>query len=134
VSATDGDALSSLVAAVRRVSTAGGLDVSADLTVTVDGHELQVEAYTDRVLVEFPSLRAAAALLRSAPDSPGGAGTGARGSLPGALAAADLTAVARVGARRIATVGAGASGPLRHLGYDHVAVSPRGLALAGLGL
>lgn len=122
-----GDA-ASLVRAIERVAeTPLGLDVSADLTVRIDGHELQVTAYTDRVFVDFPSLTVAIDVLRSAPDSTGG-------SLPATLAAADLTAIARIDAREVATVGAEADGPLRHLGYDHVAVSPRELVLAGLDL
>lgn len=119
-----------LVAAIQRIADAPlGLDVSADLTVTVDGHELRVEAYTDRVFVDFPSLGVALDLLRSAPG-----GSGTRGSLPAALAAADLTAVARIDAREVATLGAEADGPLRYLGYENVTVSPRDLLLAGLGL
>jgi hypothetical protein len=132
---SDAEGAATLVQAVQRVAeTPLGLDVSADLTVRIDGHELQVTAYTDRVLVDFPSLGVALDLLRSTPGSTGGGGPGAGGSLPATLAAADLTAVARVGTREIATLGAEAEGPLRHLGYDHVAVSPRGLLLAWLGL
>lgn len=132
---SDAGGAATLVQAIQRVAeTPLGLDVSADLTVRIDGHELQVTAYTDRVLVDFPSLGVALDLLRSTPGSTGGGGPGAGGSLPATLAAADLTAVARVGTREIATLGAEAEGPLRHLGYDHVAVSPRGLLLAWLGL
>lgn len=131
---SDAEGAATLVQAVRRVAEMPlGLDVSADLTVRIDGHELQVTAYTDRVLVDFPSLGVAVDLLRSTPGSAGG-GPGPGGSLPATLAAADLTAVARVGTREVATLGAEAEGPLQYLGYDHVAVSPRGLLLAWFGL
>ncbi|MFB6206680.1 MAG: hypothetical protein ABEJ05_09170 [Haloglomus sp.] len=132
---SDGNDVAPLVNAIERVADAPlGLDVSADLTVTVDGHELQVEAYTDRVFLDFPSLRAAVDVVRSTPRSTGSRGADANASLPAALAAADLTAVARVGGRELATFGAEADSPLEHLGYDHVAVSPRELVLAWLGL
>jgi hypothetical protein len=129
-----GDA-ASLVQAIRRVAEMPlGLDVSADLTVRVDGHELAVEAYTDRVFVDFPSLPVAIDVLRSAPGSAGGSGSGASGSLPATLAAADLTAVARIDSREVATMGAEADSPLKHLGYEYVSVAPRELLFAGLGL
>jgi pantoate kinase len=131
---SDATDMTPLVTAIQRIADAPlGLDVSADLTVTVDGHELQVEAYTDRVFVDFPSLGVMVDLLRSAPGGSGVSGS-AGGSLPAALAAADLTAVARIESREVATLGAEADGPLRHLGYGNVAVSPAALALAGLGL
>lgn len=122
-----------LVETIQRV--AGGpaelspLDVSADLTVVVDGHELAVEAYTDRVFVEFPSLGAVLDVIRAASDRPDGA-EGA--SLPELLAAADLTAVARVAGRDVATLGAAGSGLLAYAGYEKVRLRPRGLVLAAL--
>lgn len=122
-----------LVETIDRVGAGAGppgLDVSADLTVHVAGHRLAVEAYTDRVFVDFPSVGSVLDVLRA---TPGGSGEASR-ALPAALAAADLTAVARVGSREVATLGADASSPLGYLGYDHVAVSPRHLLLSAVGV
>lgn len=125
--------ITSLVETIDRVGDGlPGLDVSADLTVRVAGHELTVEAYTDRVFIDFPSVGAVVDVVRATPG--GGSGGGSTGqALPAALAAADLTAVARVGSREIATLGAEADGPLRHLGYDNVSVSVPNVLLGALG-
>lgn len=74
------------------------LDVSADLAVSVAGHEVTVEAATDRIHITVPTVGIAVSLVRRA-----------RGVLPGAarvLAAADLTAVVRVRGRVVAVLGA----------------------------
>lgn len=126
--------MASLVEAIDRVGDGlPGLDVSADLTVRVAGHELAVEAYTDRVFVDFPSIGALVDVVRATPDGKS-SGNSTGPALPTALVAADLTAVARVGSREVATLGAGADGPLRHLGYDNVSVSARNVLLATVGV
>jgi hypothetical protein len=132
---TDGG-LVGLVETIQRVT--GGpanlspLDISADLTVVVDGHELAVEAYTDRVFVEFPSLGAVVDVLRAAPDAPETPeGAGENASLPALLAAADLTAVASVAGHDVATLG-GESGLLAYAGHERVRLHPKGLLLAAL--
>lgn len=74
------------------------LDVSADLAVSIDGHEVTIEAATDRLHVAVPTVGIAATLVRRA-----------RGVLPEAarvLAAADLTAVVRVRGTVVAVLGA----------------------------
>jgi hypothetical protein len=122
----------SLIDALERVENGlPGLDISADLTVHVAGHRLAVEAYTDRVFIDFPSLEAVVDVLRSTPDT--GSDGDAGKALPAALAAADLTAVARVGAHEVATLGAGADGPLRYLGYEHLSVSAGNLLRVAVG-
>lgn len=128
---------SSVASLIEAIDRAGdglpGLDVSADLTVHVAGHELAVEAYTDRVFVDFPSVGAMVDVVRATPGG-GSSGSNSTGqALPAALAAADLTAVAQVGSREIATLGAEADGPLRHLGYRNVSVSAGNVLLAALG-
>lgn len=74
------------------------LDVHADLAASIDGHEVTVEAATDRIHVTMSTIGVAATLVRRA-----------RGVLPGAarvLAAADLTLVVRVRGRIVAVLGA----------------------------
>ncbi|EMA47872.1 hypothetical protein [Halococcus saccharolyticus] len=74
------------------------LDVSADLAVSIDGHEVTIESATDRLHVAVPTVGVAAALVRRARDV-----------LPGAarvLATADLTAVVRVRGTVVAVLGA----------------------------
>ncbi|MFC6836392.1 hypothetical protein [Halomarina ordinaria] len=41
------------------------VDVAADLSLTIDGQPITVESYTDTVVVDLPSVRAAYALARS---------------------------------------------------------------------
>lgn len=94
------------------------LDVAADLTVTVDGHELQVESYTDRVFVDAPSIRAAVTGIRRLPDS--GPGLFTIGRL---LKAADLTVVVRVAGTEVARLGADRRG----IKYGPLSIRPAGL-------
>lgn len=89
-----------------------GLDVTADLSVSVDGTAVDVESYTDRLFVDVDSVRA---LVRLA------GATGGRSRLRRTsqlLSAADLTAELRVAGRPVALLGADADpGPLgRRLG------------------
>lgn len=41
------------------------VDVTADLTVTVEGQSIAVESYTDTILVDLPSVRVGVAILRT---------------------------------------------------------------------
>lgn len=102
------------------------LDVTANLSVSVEGVDLAVSSVDDRLRVQVPSLRAGAAVLRAAP---------AGGSpLPSVLAAAGLTAEVRVGSAVVAVLGSGAaSGGLgRFLSAGPVEVRVRGLVAAAL--
>jgi hypothetical protein len=79
-----------------------GLDVTAELSVSVDGTAVDVESYTDRLLVDVDSVCAIARLA---------AATGGRSRIRRTsrlLAAADLTAELRVAGRPIALLGADA--------------------------
>jgi hypothetical protein len=77
------------------------LDVSADLTLTIDSEPIAIESYTDTVLVDFPSVRALASVARTE-----------RGRLPSferLLRETDLTVVVLVDGVPVGTVGARAS-------------------------
>lgn len=95
---TSGD----LRATVTQLARAGdGFDVTANLSVAVDGIDLAVATVDDRIHVQVPSLRAAASLAR-----------GERGRLPTiarTLAEADQTAEIRIGDSVLAVVGADAT-------------------------
>lgn len=41
------------------------VDVTADLTVTVESQPIAVESYTDTILVDLPSVRVGVAILRT---------------------------------------------------------------------
>ena len=94
-----------------------------DLTLTVEGVDLEVRSTGDHLFVEVPTVRDAVRVARSLP-----ADADARG--PSALLlATDLTAEVRVRGRTVALVGADARpGPLsRRMG-----VAPAELRLAGV--
>lgn len=105
------------------------LDVAADLTVSVDGTEVRVESYTDRITVAAPSLSAALGLLRglgrSLGDGRGGALSRAS-TLGRLLVAADLTLSVRVRGSEVARLGADLAG----LRYRDLSVRPGGLLAA----
>ena len=103
------------------------LEVTANLSVTVDGVDLAVHADGDRVRVQVPSVWAGARVLQAALDS-GGDG------LAAALEATGLTAEIRVGSAVIAVAGAGVTpGRLaRLLPVGSVKVRARALAAAAL--
>lgn len=102
------------------------LDVRADLSVSVDGDEITVESYTDRIVVGVPSMRVVVALLRRA-----------RGLVPGVarvLAAADLTALVQVDGTAVAVLGAEArSGRLSNRLDAPIAVRLDGVLSAVVG-
>jgi len=104
------------------------LDVTANLSVTVDGVDLAVSTAGDRLRVQVPSLSAGLSVLRATPDG------GSR--LPEALAATGLTAEVRVGSAVVAVLGAdAAAGRLaRRLGLGPVQLRARGLVAAALRL
>lgn len=76
------------------------LDVNADLTLSLDGDELEVESYTDRVVVDVPSAGVATRVFRRTGD--------VLPEVARVLAAADLTAVVRMSGRSVAVLGAAA--------------------------
>lgn len=41
------------------------VDVAADLTLTIDSQPVNIESYTDTILVDLPSVRVGVALLRT---------------------------------------------------------------------
>lgn len=100
------------------------IDVTADLVLTVDGHPVRVESYTDLVTVDLPSVRAAVRLLTRHGDR--------GGALPDLLAAAGLTVEVTIDGTVVARVGADADAGLleRCLGYSRVGVRPLGWLLA----
>jgi hypothetical protein len=104
------------------------LDVSADLTVVVDGADIRVESYTDRITVAAPSLSAAVAVLRglTGPDDGLGGALDRTTGLGRLLAAADLTVLVRVRGREIARLGADLAG----VRYRDCSVRPAGLLAA----
>jgi hypothetical protein len=103
------------------------LAVDVDLDVAVDGWPVSVRSATERVFVDLPTLRAAAAAFGSAP----------RGRLPrldAALRAADLTVEVRVRGYPVGVLGADArSGVLaRQAGVAPAEIRVGG-ALAAVG-
>ena len=102
------------------------LEVTANLSVTVDGVDLAVHADGDRVRVQVPSVWAGTRVLRAVPE--GGDG------LAAALEATGLTVEIRVGSAVIAVAGAGATpGRLaRLLPVGPVEVRARALVAAAL--
>ncbi|MFC7155466.1 hypothetical protein ACFQPA_08355 [Halomarina halobia] len=84
------------------------VDVTADLTLTIDGQPITVESYTDTVFVNLPSIRAASALAR----------TGLRRAdrLDRLLRDLDVTVVFRIDGTPVARIGAAARpGPLARI-------------------
>lgn len=41
------------------------VDIAADLTLTIDSQPINIESYTDTILVDLPSVRVGVALLRT---------------------------------------------------------------------
>ena len=80
------------------MSRTRALDVTADLTLTIDSEPIAIEAYTDTVLVDFPSVRALVAVARTE-----------RGRLPSLerlLHRTDLTLLVLVDGVVVGTMGA----------------------------
>ena len=102
------------------------LEVTANLSVTIDGVDLAVHADGDRIRVQVPSVWAGARVLLAVPE--GGDG------LAAALGATGLTVEIRVGSAVVAVAGAGATpGRLaRLLSVGPVEVRARALAAAAL--
>jgi len=108
---------------VNKTDTRAPLSVATDdLTLTVDGVDLEVRSTGDRLFVEVATVRDAVRVARSLPEA-----IDARGPTT-LLLATDLTAEIRVRGRTVAVVGAGARPGLfsRRLG-----VAPAELRLAG---
>lgn len=91
-------AVDRILAAVR---ARPNLSVTADLTVHLDGTELQVTSYTDLLKVEIATVGDAVRVARS--------GRSELGRLASGLAAAGLTAEVLVGGSAVARIGADAS-------------------------
>ena len=89
------------------MSRARALDVTADLTLTIDGQPIAIEAYTDTVLVDFPSVRALVAVARTEQRR--------LPSLERLLQRADLTVVVLVDGVTVGTIGARARPQSRRL-------------------
>lgn len=108
--------------ALARVADAPSPEVTADLTVSVDGIELTVTSFTDLLRIEVATARDALRLARM---------TGV-GCLAAALSAAGLTAEVWIGRTRVAVFGADATpGPVgRRLGA--IELRPIGAFLATL--
>jgi len=98
---------SGVMEAIARRAEGASLDVSADLTLTVESQPIRIESYTDLVVVDLPSIRVAWPLYR-----------GLRRRLEtgdDALRTFDLTAEIRVDGTPVARVGSEAraqAGPL----------------------
>lgn len=84
------------------------VDVTADLTVTVEGQPISVEAYTDTILVDLPSVRAGIAILRTE--------AGRLRRIDRTLREFDLTLVVLVDGTAVARVGARADPQVERLG------------------
>lgn len=110
--------------ALARIADAPSPEVTADLTVSVDGIELTVTSFTDLLRIEVATARDALRLARMT-----GAGVG---RLAAALSVTGLTAEVWVGRTRVAVFGADATpGPVgRRLGA--IELRPVGAFLATL--
>lgn len=87
-----------LVATVERLARTGpGLDVTANLSVTVDGTDLAISTVEDRIRVQVPSVQAGFRLLRRERER--------LPALSRGLSEAELTAEIRVGSSVIAVAG-----------------------------
>ncbi|WP_254537387.1 hypothetical protein [Halomarina litorea] len=76
------------------------VDVEADLTLTIDSQPINIESYTDTVLVDLPSVRVGVALVRT---------EGARlAELDRVLRDLDVTVVIQVDGTPVARLGADA--------------------------
>jgi hypothetical protein len=102
------------------------LDVTADLTATLDGTPIHIESYTDRVFANLPSVHMLGRLYARY--------GGQTGSLATVLAAAGLTLVVQIDGRTVATIGRDAQSGFfsQYLTGDAVSVSLTGLAIATL--
>ncbi|WP_254543415.1 hypothetical protein [Halomarina pelagica] len=84
------------------------VDVTADLTLTIDGQPIAVESYTDTVLVDLPSIGAARAVARS--------GLRRADRLDRLLHDLDVTVVFRIDGTPVARMGAAARpGPVARI-------------------
>jgi uncharacterized protein (DUF3820 family) len=113
-------------AIIQLLAREPSLDVTANLTATVDGSPIRIESYTDRVFANLPSIY----LMWFLYDRYGSQTR----SLAALLVAAGLTLVIQIDGRTVATIGRDAqSGPLtRLLAGDAVSVSLTGLVIAAL--
>jgi len=91
---------SEVAAALARHADQAPVDVSADLTLTIESQPIRIESYTDLVVVDLPSVRVASPLYR-----------GLRRHLDAGdsvLRTLDLTVEVRVDGTPVARVGSGA--------------------------
>ena len=116
-----------ITAALRAIASAdlSPLDVEADLTIAIEGEEIQVKSRTNKPLVDLPSMGVALALARQL----GGGGLRLLPELAGVLAAADLTVGVAIDGTGIAVLGAEAEpGRLAKRFGTHVELRENGLA------
>ena len=83
------------------------VDVTADLTLTVESQPIAVESYTDTILVDLPSVRVGLALLRTEVARPRW--------IDRTLREFDLTLVVQVDGTPVARIGADADPQLERL-------------------
>lgn len=115
-----------LATALRAIASAdlSPLDVEADLTIAIEGEEIQVTSRTNKPLVDLPSMGVALALARQ-----GGGGLRLLPELAGVLAAADLTVGVAIDGTGVAVLGAEAEpGRLTKRLGPHVELRENGLA------
>lgn len=106
-------------AALARHAGQAPIDVSADLTLTVESQPIRIESYTDLIVVDLPSVRVAWPLYRGLRRH---MGTGEN-----VLRTLDLTIEVRVDGTAVARIGSEAS---PHVGP--IEFSPTGLARAAV--
>jgi hypothetical protein len=108
------------------------LDVVADLSLAVDGHDVHIRADGATIIVEAENLRAMRRLLTSLPADR--RNPQRLGRLHGALQTADLTVEVRAGGEMIARMGAdadaGAMSRLLRLDYVEVRAARPALSAA----
>jgi len=102
------------------------LAIEADLTVSVDGHPVEVTGYDDLVALDLPSVPATLSLWRSLPVTTMDAAA--------SLASVGLTAELQLRGVPIARIGDSAvpSGLSRRLGLGPVELVPEGALLAAV--
>lgn len=102
------------------------INVEADLTVTVAGHDLRVRGYDELVALDLPSFPAAISLWRELPAEPADAAA--------AITSIGLTAEVRVRGVPVARIGADAvpSRVARGLGLGPVELLLEGALLAAV--
>jgi hypothetical protein len=103
------------------------LDVTADLTATLDGEAIKIESFADEMFVNLPSVGTARRLWAYHGDD--------AGRVPELLGAAGLTVEIHIDDRPVASIGPpGSGGFLAGLvGFDGLSIRPGAAVLAVLG-